>query len=108
LENGRHLFLEYMHAINALKEHPEFYNTLTTNCTTTIWLNSRVNPGHLPFSWKLLLSGHVPEYLYEAGLIDTRLPFPELVARSLINSRAKAADQDPDFSVRIRQGLPGL
>jgi hypothetical protein len=108
IENGRRLFLEYIQEINALKERPEFYNTLTTNCTTTIWFNSRVNPGHLPFSWKLLLSGHVPEYLYEAGLLDTRRPFPELMTHSLINSRAKAADHDPDFSQRIREGLPGL
>jgi len=106
-ENGRRLFLEYMREIDLLKEQPEFYNTLTTNCTTTIWLNARVNPGHVPFSWKVLLSGHVPEYLYEAGVLDTRLPFPELMTRSLINARAKAADQDPDFSRRIREGLPG-
>jgi len=105
--NGRRLFLEYMEEINALKERPEFYNTLTTNCTTTIWFNSRVNPGHLPFSWKLLLSGHVPQYLYEASLLDTSLPFQELMTHSLINARAKAADQDPDFSQRIREGLPG-
>jgi hypothetical protein len=108
MENGRRLFLEYIQEINALKEQPEFYNTLTTNCTTTIWFNTRVNPGHLPFSWKLLLSGHVPQYLYEAGLLDTGLPFPELKKHSLINSRAKAADQDPDFSRRIREELPGL
>lgn len=108
IENGRRLFLEYMHRINALKEQPEFYNTLTTNCTTTIWLNSKVNPDHLPFSWKLLLSGYVPEYLYEHERLDTSLPFPELQKRSLINSRAQAADNSPDFSRLIREGLPGF
>lgn len=108
IENGRRLFLEYMHRINALKEQPEFYNTLTTNCTTTIWLNSKVNPDHLPFSWKLLLSGYVPEYLYEHERLDTSLPFPELQKRSLINSRARAADNSPDFSRLIREGLPGF
>jgi len=108
IENGRRLFLEYMHRINALKEQPEFYNTLTTNCTTTIWLNSKVNPDHLPFSWKLLLSGYVPEYLYEHERLDTSLPFPELQKRSLINSRAQAADNSPDFSQLIREGLPGF
>lgn len=108
IENGRRLFLEYMREINLLKEEPEFYNTLTTNCTTTIWQNTRINPDHLHFSWKLLLSGYVPEYLYEVGRVDTSLPFPDLKARSLINSRAKAADRDPDFSRRIREGLPGF
>ncbi|MCG3200772.1 MAG: hypothetical protein NFCOHLIN_00634 [Gammaproteobacteria bacterium] len=108
IKNGRRLFLEYMRKINALKERPKFYNTLIHNCTTTIWLNTRINPGHLPFSWKLLASGYVPEYLYETGRLDTSLPFAELQRRSLVNARAQAADQDPDFSRKIREGLPGV
>ena len=100
--NGRRLFLSYVNKINALKERPEFYNSLTTNCTTNIWLQSRVNPGHLPFSWKVLISGHVPEYLYEAGMLDTTVPFAELWQRSVVNARAQAADQAADFSQRIR------
>jgi hypothetical protein len=101
-EDGRRLFLEYMKRINALKERPEFYNTLTTNCTTAIWVNAQVIPGPLPFSWKLLLSGHVPEYLYERGLLDRSVPFVELRKRSWINARARAADGGEDFSERIR------
>jgi hypothetical protein len=50
----------------------------------------------------------VDELAYEIGTLDHALPFPELKARSLINDRAKAADQDPDFSARIRDGLPGF
>ena len=107
IENGRRVFLEYMHQINMLKDKPEFYNTLTTNCTTAVWQNTRINPGHLAFSWKLLLSGHVPEYLYEAGRLDTSLPFEDLKKRSRINDAAQAADRAPDFSQRIRAGLPG-
>ena len=108
IENGRRVFLEYMHQINTLKDKPEFYNTLTTNCTTAIWQNTRINPGHVAFSWKLLLSGHVPEYLYEAGRLDTSLPFEDLKKRSRINDAAQAADRAPDFSRRIRAALPGM
>ena len=107
-ENRRRLFLAYIQKINALKEEPEFYNTLITNCTTNIWLHTRVNPGHLHPSWKLLLSGHVPAYAYDAGKLDTSLPFPELQRRSLVNARARAADRAEDFSHRIREGLPGV
>jgi hypothetical protein len=107
IENGRRLFMEYVHRINALKEQPEFYSTLTTNCTTTIWLNTRVNPGRLPFSWKLLLSGYVPQYLYEAGRLDTRIPFAELQRQSHINARARATDKAEEFSRYIRSGLEG-
>ena len=106
-ENIRRVFLEYIRKMNALREHPEFYNTLTTNCTTAILTNTRVNPGSLPFSWKVLLSGYTPAYVYESGRLDQSLPFEELKRRSLVNAAAQAADQAPDFSRRIRVGLPG-
>ncbi len=107
IENGRRLFLEYMRKINSLRERPEFYNTLTTNCTTVILMHTRVNPGSLPYSWKILLSGYAPEYVYGAARLDQSLPFEELKRRSHINAAAQAADQAPDFSRRIRAGLPG-
>jgi hypothetical protein len=108
IENGRRFFLEYMNAINRLAAQPEFYNTLLTNCTTGILLHTRVNPGHLGYSWKILVSGYAPEYAYDAGRLDTSLPFSELMRRSRVNDAAHAADQAPDFSRRIRAGLPGM
>ena len=60
----------------------------------------------MPYSWKILVSGYVPEYLYERGKLDTSLPFPELQRRSRVNAAAQAADQAEDFSRRIRVGLP--
>jgi hypothetical protein len=102
VESARAFFVEYLKKINALNTEPEFYNTLTTNCTTDIWVHSMVNPGHLPFSWKILASGYVPEYLYEAGRLDTRVPFDELQRRGHVNARAQAAGDAADFSRRIR------
>jgi len=107
-ENVRRLFLDYIRSINELKDHPGWYNTLTTNCTTTIFVHTRVNPGHPPLSWKILLSGYVPQYAYEMGRLDTSLPFEELRRRSRVNERAVAADHDADFSRQIRVGLPGM
>jgi hypothetical protein len=106
-ENIRRVFLEYVSKMNALREHPEFYNTLTTNCTTAILMNTRVNPDSLPFSWKVLVSGYTPAYVYDSGRMDQSLPFEELKRRSLVNAAAQAADRAPDFSRRIRAGLPG-
>jgi hypothetical protein len=102
IANGRAFFLDYLREINSLKEHPAFYNTLTTNCTSNVWLHGRVAPGHLPYSWKILLSGYFPEYLYEGNRLDTSIPFDELQKRSIINPLAQAADKDEDFSRRIR------
>ena len=105
-EDARDLFLEYVDKINQLKERPEFYNTLTTNCTTDVWWLVRHLTGQLPLDWRVLLSGYFPEYAYDLGSLDTSMPFAELKAQSLINAKAHAAGQDPDFSARIREGLP--
>ena len=102
MENARRVFLDYMRSINELRERPQFYNTLTTNCTNVILMHTRVNPSRLPFSWKILLSGYAPEYVYESGLLGRGLPFDELKRRAHVNAAARAADQAPDFSRRIR------
>ena len=107
-DNIRRIFLDYIREINALHARAQFYNTLTTNCTTNILFHTRVNATSLPMSWRVLLSGYAAEYAYDHGRLDRRLPFAELQRQSLVNGRAQAADQAPDFSRRIRQGLPGI
>jgi hypothetical protein len=105
-QNARRLFLEYIDRINRLKEQPEFYNTLTTNCTTDVWSLVRALSNQFPLDWRVLLSGYFPEYAHAQGSLDTDLPFERLRSISLINDKAHAADQDPEFSERIRAGLP--
>jgi len=104
-ENARRVFLDYMNTINHLRERPKFYNTLTANCTNVIWMHTRLNRGHVPFSWKILLSGYTPAYLHEQGKLGTGFSFEELQRRSHINESALRADQAPDFSRRIRTHL---
>jgi len=106
VRNVRRVFLDYIQTMNDMRERPRFYNTLTTNCTTSILTHTKMNPESPPLSWKVLLSGYVPAYLYERGRIDTSMPFAELEKISLINGRAHAADKDPNFSRRIREGMP--
>ena len=99
----RRVLVEYIDKINVLANRPEFYNSLTTNCTTNIWLNAKVNSDQLPFSWKILASGHVPALLYEHGRLDAQgLSLADLQRRGLVNPRARAAGIDADFSRRIR------
>ena len=105
-ENGRRVFLDYIRDMNRLKDHPRFYNTLTTNCTTMILAHTTVNPGHLPLSWKVLMSGYTAEYAYDMGHLDRGLPFAELKRRGHVNARGQAADKSPDFSRLIRVGAP--
>jgi hypothetical protein len=103
---ARRLFLDYMREINRLVEQPAFYNTLTTNCTTNILFHARASGGSARYNWKILLSGYVPAYAYENGRLDTSLSFAELKQHSHINTRVQAAGEAPDFSRRLRAGLP--
>ena len=105
-EKARRFLMDYVREINELKDRPGWYNTLTTNCTTNIFMHAGVNPGRLPFHWKILASGYIPEYLYEHGRLDTSLPFEELRRRAYVNEAAQAAGGAPDFSRRIRAGVP--
>jgi len=103
---ARERFLEYIKAINALHEHPRWYNEVTTNCTTSIRTQRAVKL-RAPWDWRMLINGKADELLYERHAIATGgLPFSELKQRSLINERARAADKDPDFSRLIREDLP--
>ncbi|MCX7098647.1 MAG: DUF4105 domain-containing protein [Methylococcales bacterium] len=103
--NLHRLFMEYIKEINGLHEKPAFYNTLLDNCTTAIWFNTRVNPGHLPFSWKILLSGYLPEYLYEANAFASHIPFETLQKQAYINRMAHTVGLSADFSRQIRSNL---
>jgi hypothetical protein len=103
----RKVLLDYLRHTNLLKERPEWYNALTSNCTTNI-------RGHTaPYTrnrwhWQFLINGYLDELLYDNGSVDRSLPFAELKNHCYVNPRAKAADRDPAFSERIREGLPGI
>jgi hypothetical protein len=103
---ARERFLEYTKSVNALHEHPRWYNAVTNNCTTSI-RTQRAAKLRTPWDWRILLNGKADELLYQRhGVATGGLPFAELKQRSLINERARAADQNPDFSSIIREGLP--
>src|SRR5882724_1268269 len=103
---ARERFREYIATVNALHENPRWYNAVTTNCTTSIRTQRAVKL-RAPWDWRILLNGKADEMLYQDHAVATGgLSFTELKQRSLINERARAADQDPNFSRIIREGLP--
>lgn len=107
VDAARALLLDYLRGINRLADQPRWYNALTHNCTTTIRYHMREIGAAQPLNWRLFANGRLDELGYERGRLDTSLPFAELKARSDITEKAKAADAAPDFSARIRVGLPG-
>jgi hypothetical protein len=103
---ARERFREYIATVNALHENPRWYNAVTSNCTTSIRAQ-RAAKLRAPWDWRILLNGKADEMLYQDHAVATGgLSFTELKQRSLINERARAADQDPNFSRIIREGLP--
>ena len=105
---ARERFLEYLATLNALNAKPRWYNAVTTNCTTSI-RTQRAATQRAPWDWRILLNGFADEMLYEQGaLAASGLPFTELKARAPINAAARAANDAPDFSERIRVGRPGF
>jgi hypothetical protein len=105
-ERARAFLLDYVASMNGLATRPKFYGALNQNCTTTIRMHTKQIGAAAPWDWRILVNGHADEMLYERGRIDTSLPFAELKRRSLVNPRAEAAERDPEFSRRIREGVP--
>ena len=106
LENGRKLFLDYIHSMNKLREHPQFYNTLTTNCTTQVLRHVWAFGSDARYNWQILMSGYVPEYLYANDTLMPGLSLEEIMSRSLVNASANAVPLDDRFSKRIRESVP--
>ena len=97
-----------MQRTNQLADKPEWYNTLTATCTTSITkVVNRVTPGRVPFTWRALLPGYSPWTAWKRGILIKRGSFKETVASAAITEKAKASGLgDPgthDYSVNVRK-----
>ena len=105
-EQVQALFIDVMERANKLRDKPEFYDTLTNNCTTNIVRHiNHLSPDRVPYSYKVLLPGHSDRMAHDLGLLDTDLPFLQAKRRARIDELALAANDDPDFSTAIRTRL---
>ena len=90
-QQARALFKDVMRRVNKLAREPEFYDTLTNNCTTNIraYIN-HLKPDEVPYDYRVLLPGYSDRLAYDLGLIErhgsyeeTRLRAGELLGVSL-------------------------
>lgn len=103
-EKMQSLFLSMLARANSLKNKPEFYNTLTSTCTTNLASHiNKVTPGRVPFSFKLLTPGYSDQLAYDLDLIQKQGTFEQTKDYYHINERALKYADDPDFSQLIRQ-----
>ena len=68
---ARALLVDYLDEVNQLADHPQWYNALTQNCTTTIRGHAQNIGAGGRLDWRLLANGHLDQLLYERGQIDT-------------------------------------
>ncbi len=123
----RSLFESYLTAADDLNAKPAWYNTLLSNCTNIIFYMARIVSGdRLPWDYRIWVSGWLPNYLYDVGMLDAA---PEKnnqpwsmntwYERTHINPKAKGFDNQVNlqsdidrnknsrkFSQQIRQDIP--
>ena len=101
----RELFLSYLRTANALADTPRFYHTVTANCTTLVYRMVRAIVPGLPLDYRILLSGYLPEYLYDQGGLDTSLPLQTLRERGFVGIPPILGEDSIGFSRTIRRHL---
>lgn len=104
------LLIALLDAANKRAVEPEFYNTLTENCTTEVWMFTEAMGLSAPFDWRLFASGYLPDFLHDIKLLASPRPVAELREAGHIMPRVRSAlDRGltgPTFSNAIREGIP--
>jgi hypothetical protein len=102
-EKIRKMFVSMLRRANQLRTQPEFYNTLTNNCSSNILQHfNHVNDRKLPANLKVLFPGYSDQLIYDLGLIGGPMSFESLQQASEITEKANRFAEDAAFSQRIR------
>lgn len=100
-------FRDALERANQLYRRPEFYNTLTSNCTTNIvrHIQKAVGTG-FAYDPRLVLTGLTDRVAYDFGLIDGTVSYELTRKKARITELANQYADDEQFSLRIRRRLP--
>jgi hypothetical protein len=103
-ETARLLLVDILQRVNRLAKEPEFYDTLTNNCTTNIVRHiNRIKPNRSIADLRVLLPGYSDSLAYDQGLIERHGTFMETRQRAYINPLAQRYAGREDFSELIRR-----
>ncbi len=106
-EKMRALFVSMLTKAQSLSETPEFYNTITSSCTTNIVSHiNNVRDTNVPFDLRTILPLKADALAYELGFISNDLPFDELRAQSEISNKIRLYGDNINFSQMIREPVP--
>jgi len=100
------LFIIVINSVNKIKEQPEFYNTITENCLTSLTSKFRkeINPD-AGFDYRRLVNGFSDEMLFDNGKIASTLDFKATKRRCYINQYVSGIAAVTDYSRKIRPYL---
>lgn len=98
----RALFLRYIAFGNELAATPQFYNTVTANCASTVYHLVQVIKPDMPLDYRLLFSGMLPEYIDELGGLPGDMPMDQRRKLAAISAKAQTWAPGQDFSALIR------
>jgi hypothetical protein len=100
------LFEAFLDYGNALAREPRWYHTLWTNCTTMPYRLVRQVAEGVVFDLRVILSGRLPGYLYDLGVLPgaQTAPLAELKVRAALPRRPVAGMSSADYSALLRQG----
>lgn len=104
VEAMRRAFVEMLQRANQLAEAPEFYNTLTSTCTTNLVRHvNTIAPGRIPLSYKVILPAYSDSLAYDLGLIPNEQPLEQVRAAHRIDALAQELGVRADFSRALRR-----
>jgi hypothetical protein len=109
-ESLKKLFIAMLEKTNKLYNEPEFYNTLTSTCTTELakHANENTNQSINKFHPKVLLPGYSDKLLLELGLINTNLTinqYDKLRENFEINTISKKYINSENYHLGIRNKI---
>jgi hypothetical protein len=105
-ETARKFFMEYIREINSLKQHPNGTTRSPRTAPRRGAAHPRLRRQGSTTTGRCCSPATRPSMPTKTGGLDTRIPFEELRKLSYINPRARALGDDPEFSRKIREGLP--
>ena len=99
----REVFNVVMERVNNIASKPEFYNTITQSCLSSLVGDlKRVITPKSSFDFRRLANGYSDELLYENGWIDSTLSFAETKRLHYINQYVQDDIDGRDYSSKIR------
>ncbi|MBX3729288.1 MAG: DUF4105 domain-containing protein [Candidatus Sumerlaeia bacterium] len=91
---------------DALGRRPEFYNSLTSNCTSNVVRHyERLSGRSLGLDWRLVFPGFADELAFERGLLDVELPPEEARRRFRVSAQPPEAQTGAEWSRLLRERL---